>query len=337
MYRETNEALSNKINALRFFAIFGVLYIHAENYAQFGFLLGTQGYALEQKAIGAFEWAVPLFFLLSAFLFFRGFCWNQLLPKWSRRIHSILIPYLVWSTIYFALFALLPRLPFLAPYLNSTPAPLTLSELLSSIFLNRYAGFLWFIKTLIVFTLAAPLFYVIFSRRYLGEIVLLGIFSLSIFSPATFYPELSLRWRFIFFYALGAYLGLRFPDAVRFTIPRTFRLALLFAIPIFVVLNALWDCELYSLVVIACLWFGMDAGSIQPRRIFETTFFVYMLHILVFSLVKKLQYVLLPHTELWMLIAYASLPFIAVAILHPLALLFRRLLPRVYSFLFGGR
>ena len=67
MYRETNEALSNKVNALRFFAIFGVLYIHAENYAQFGFLQGTQGYALEQKAIGAFEWAVPLFFLLSAF------------------------------------------------------------------------------------------------------------------------------------------------------------------------------------------------------------------------------------------------------------------------------
>lgn len=337
MYRETNEALSHKINALRFLAIFGVLYIHAENYAQFGFLAGTQGYALEQKAIGAFEWAVPLFFLLSAYLFFRGFRWDQLLPKWKRRIHTLLIPYLVWNTIYFALFALLPRLPFLAHYLNSTPAPLTVNELLASIFLNRYAGFLWFIKTLIAFTLAAPLFYTVFSRRYLGEIALIGIFVLSIVSPATFLPELSLRWRFILFYAIGTYVGLRFPDASRWTLSRPARLALLFAIPIVVVLNAFFDSELYSLAIVACLWFGLDAGSFAPRRIYETSFFIYMLHILVFSVVKKLQYALLPHTEVWMLIAYASVPLIAVAILVPAALLSRRVLPRTNAFLFGGR
>ena len=337
MYRDTEDALFNKINAFRFLAIVGVLFIHAENYAQFGFLAGTQGYALEQKAIGAFEWAVPLFFLLSSFLFFRGFHMSQLLPKWKRRIQTLLIPYLIWNTIYFALFALLPRLPFLAPYLNSTPAPLTVSELLSSIFLNRYAGFLWFIKTLIVFTLAAPLFYTVFSRRYLGEIVLAAFLLLSIFTPASFLPELGLRWRFILFYAIGAYVGLRFPDAARISLPRTVRIPILFAIPLIIALNALFDCELYSLILIAALWLGLDAGSFAPKRVYETSFFIYMLHILFFSVIKKIQYALLPHTELWMLLAYASVPLIALAILTPLALLFRKLLPRVYSVLFGGR
>lgn len=337
MYRDTEDALFHKINAFRFFAIVGVLFIHAENYAQFGFLAGTQGYALEQKAIGAFEWAVPLFFLLSSFLFYRGFHMDQLLPKWKRRIQTLLVPYLIWNTIYFALFALLPRLPFLAQYLNSTPAPLTFSELLSSIFLNRYAGFLWFIKTLIVFTLAAPLFYLVFSRRYLGEIVLAALLLLSIFSPATFLPEISLRWRFILFYAIGAYVGLRFPDAARISFPRAVRIPLLLAIPLIVALDALLDCELYSLMIIACLWFGLDAGSFTPKRTYGTSFFIYMLHILAFSVIKKIQYALLPHTEGWMLLAYVSVPLIALALLAPLGLLMRRVMPRFYGVLFGGR
>ena len=38
-----------------------------------------------------------------------------------------------------------------------------------------------------------------------------------------------------------------------------------------------------------------------------------------------------------MLIAYASVPLITLVVLAPLALLFRKLLPRLYSVLFGGR
>ena len=38
-----------------------------------------------------------------------------------------------------------------------------------------------------------------------------------------------------------------------------------------------------------------------------------------------------------MLIAYASVPLIALVVLAPLALLFRKLLVRVYGFMFGGR
>lgn len=331
------DSVKSKISALRLIAIIGVLYIHAENYAQFGFLSGTNGYDLEQKAIGAFEWAVPLFFLLSAFLFFRGFQWNQLIGKWKRRIHTLLIPYLVWNTIYFILFALLPRLPFLAPYINSAPAQLTLSEIFNSVFLHQYAGVLWFLQALIELTLLAPLFYFVFSRRYIGEAALLVILALSLFRPFALPPVLYLGWRFVFFYALGSYLGLRFPDAVKYTPPRAIRAVLLCALPVIVTLNVLFDYELYSLVFIVCLWLGLSADAFQPRRIYETSFFLYVTHILLFSIIKKIQFAIVPHTEPFMLFAYASVPLFAAAILVPLALLVRRIMPKTYAFLFGGR
>jgi peptidoglycan/LPS O-acetylase OafA/YrhL len=337
MYRETNEALFSKINALRFLAILGVLFIHAENTMQFSDLAITFGYPVEREAIGAFEWAVPLFFLLSSYLFFRDFRWNQLLPKWSRRAHSLLIPYLVWNTIYFALFALLPRLPLLAPYINSAPAPLTLSTVLTAVFLHQYAGFLWFCKALILLTLLAPLFYLLFSRRYLAEAALAVLFVFECFSPFDLPAVLSLNWRFVFFYGFGAYVGLRFPDAPRLTPPKFVRILLLCALPFVVALNVRYDSELYSLVFIVLLWFGLDAGVMRPYAAYQTSFFLYLTHILAFSLIKKFEFALLPHTEAFMLVSYFTVPLIAAALLVPLALFVKRIAPKTYAFLFGGR
>ena len=45
--------------------------------------------------------AVPGFFMVSSYLFFRGFCWKKLLPKWRSRIRSLLLPYLLWNFLYY--------------------------------------------------------------------------------------------------------------------------------------------------------------------------------------------------------------------------------------------
>ena len=45
--------------------------------------------------------AVPGFFMISAYLFYRNFGWGSLKRKWVSRFHSILIPYLLWNTIYY--------------------------------------------------------------------------------------------------------------------------------------------------------------------------------------------------------------------------------------------
>lgn len=333
----SEQALYRKIHLLRFLLILCVLIAHSENYAQFGFLDGTLAYQIEHNVLASMEWVVSMFYMLSSFLFFQRFQWNQLLGKWKRRIHTLLIPYLIWNTVYFLLFALLPRLPFLASLINTAPAPLTFSSILFGVFLHQYAGFLWFIKVLILLTLLAPLFYVLLSKKYIAELTLISLLVCLFFPPFPLPAVINFHWRFVFFYALGAYVALRAPDAARVTAPRALRYVLLAAIPLYAYLHTLYTTELFSVAVILSLWFGINAETVRDRSIFDTSFFVYLTHLLAFSLIKKVQYALVPHTEAWMLISYFSVAWIAVLLLVPLALLVRRYLPRTYAVLFGGR
>lgn len=41
--------------------------------------------------------AVPGFFMLSAYLFFRSFSWEKLPAKWKSRVRSVAVPYLAWN------------------------------------------------------------------------------------------------------------------------------------------------------------------------------------------------------------------------------------------------
>lgn len=333
----SEQALYRKINLLRFVAILCVLLAHSENYLLFGFLDGTTAYRVEHDVLASMEWVVSSFFMLSSMLFFRHFQWNQLLGKWKRRVQTLLLPYLIWNTIYFCLFALLPRIPFLAPYINTSPAPLTVSSVLNAVFLHEYAGFLWFIKVLLLLTLLAPVFYLLFSKKYLAE-VSLAVLLYFVFHPPFALPDvLSLHWRFFFFYALGAYVSLRVPDAARITAPRPLRIVLLCAIPLYAYAHTIFVSEWYSVAVIFSLWLCVDAERVRERAVYETSFFAYLTHFLVFSVIKKIQYALVPHTEAWMLISYFTVAPIAVFLLVPLALFIRKRVPKTYSVLFGGR
>jgi len=333
----SEQALYRKINLLRFLAIVCVLIAHSENYGQFGFLSGTLAFQVEHDVLASCEWVVSSFFMLSAMLFFRRFQWNQLLGKWKRRIQTLLIPYLLWNSIYFCLFALLPRIPFFARIINTPPATLSFGSILSAVFLHDYAGFLWFIKVLILLTLLSPLFYLLFSKKYIAEISLAVLLHFVIRQPFILPPVLSMHWRFFFFYAVGTYVSLRVPDVARITAPRPLRIALLCAIPLYAYAHTIFVSEWYSIAVIASLWFGVDAERVRDRPVYETSFFVYLTHFLVFSVIKKIQYMLVPHTQAWMLISYFSTAWIALLILIPLALFVRKRMPKVYSVMFGGR
>jgi len=333
----SEQALYRKINLLRFVAIVCVLIAHSENYEQFGFLSGTMAFQVEHDVLASCEWVVSSFFMLSAMLFFRRFQWNQLMDKWKRRVQTLLVPYLLWNTIYFCMFALLPRIPFFARLINTPPATLTFSSVLSGVFLHEYAGFLWFIKVLILLTVLSPLFYVLFSKKYIAEISLAVLLHFVLHPPFVLPAELSLHWRFFFFYGVGAYVSLRVPDAARVTAPKPLRILLLCAIPLYAYVHTIFVSEWYSIAVIASLWFGVDAERVRDRAVYETSFFVYLTHFLLFSVIKKIQYALVPHTEAWMLITYFSVAWIALLILIPLAFLLRKRIPKTYSVLFGGR
>lgn len=326
-----------KMGLLNLLAAMGVLWIHAESWEQFGFSETDWCAVFEREFLGACEWAVPLFFLLSAYLFFRGFTWRALLPKWKRRIRTVAVPYLLWNTLYFLLFALLPRIPAVARFINAAPAPLTAIEILRAVFLHTYDGHFWFLRILMLFLACAPAFYAVFCRKWLSEAALAGAFLLMLWNPAPPVAIAYFSWRMLFFYAAGAYLALRRPSVLFYTPPRAVRIGLLLLVPAAVLVNARFDSEFYSVVMIGLLWFGIDESTLKNRFVYGCTFFIYASHMLLFSILKKVLLALLPHTQTAALLAYLVLPLLALPLLTALAWGMGRVAPRLTALLTGGR
>ena len=84
--------------------------------------------------------AVPGFFMVSSYLFFRGFCWKKLLPKWRSRIRSLLLPYLLWNFLYYIGYVAATRLPGLSGVVGKSPIPFNGPRLLCSIPIIRCSG-----------------------------------------------------------------------------------------------------------------------------------------------------------------------------------------------------
>lgn len=57
--------------------------------------------AIQRYMYNLSECAVPVFFFISAFLFYRTFdgSWNNYKEKMSRRIFSLFVPYIIFSTM----------------------------------------------------------------------------------------------------------------------------------------------------------------------------------------------------------------------------------------------
>ena len=163
--------------------------------------------------------AVPLFFFISGFLFFKEGTFDFVLyrKKLKSRIHTVLIPYLLWNIIYFVILGIMQLIK-----------PDTLVILHKHITDFRWQDFLWifwdisqitgladdqraclvgafwFLQCLFVLFLLSPIIYYII--RYLRHFTLLII---GVLYFTDFIPEMpGIQCNAIVYYMLGAYLSI---------------------------------------------------------------------------------------------------------------------------------
>lgn len=97
------------ITLLRLPLAVGVVFIHAQQGA-----LPPHTAPLHMQGVDQWRWwlssalpslAVATFFLIAGFLFFQGYTpqagWSFFRSKWKSRLHTLLLPYLVWNAIKF--------------------------------------------------------------------------------------------------------------------------------------------------------------------------------------------------------------------------------------------
>ena len=337
--------LSDKLRVLSLISIILVLYIHSGFHADEieGMVMNDRVQEFVQGMMG--RCAVPLFYVISGYLFFlkvpEGM--KSIYGKMRKRVGTLVVPYIIGCLFFVGFGVLMAVLPGVSKYMNSSVMPLfskPIGEILRSIFYDAGNGTpcafqLWFLRDLILIVATSALWYLCLKHLKWGFVAV--VFVLTYFD-VPHVPFLSLFW-----FVLGGQLTkakiemggdgrtkvaifglclfliisiiqLFFPDIIDWGLLR---------IPI-ILLGIIGAWGLYDVV------FGKDF-SLSRHQWFATacqfTFFIYLFHEPTLNIVRKLIVVVLGKNELGYLTSYLISPWIFTVCAVFAGLLFRKYLP----------
>lgn len=183
-----NDYLSKKLKTLSFIAMIMVVFIHSYNYSLYlksDFKINPIYLAIEDFiSFHLCRIAVPGFFMLSAYLLLFEYQLTvaSYFKKIKKRFQSLVIPYLLWCSLWAAVFIVISYIPQLKAYINN-PIGLTSSfgHLLLSVYMHPVCYQFWFIRDLIVLIGISPVLYYLIQKT--GIIVIGFAYLYLLFSP----------------------------------------------------------------------------------------------------------------------------------------------------------
>lgn len=294
--------------------------------------------------------AVALFFIFSGYLFFRN---GTLTPqsygnKLHKRLYTLLLPYILWSVIYVAIYFLAQQLlPGAMEGVMKPIADFTLRDWLSCLWdvedIARRNGPIvsqfWYLKELMIAIVVSPLLYL--GLRYLRGwffLLLLAMYILPVPSPTVVG---------VMFFTLGAYIGVYSVDLTTLTYRYRWATTVSFVVlTTFLVVTHGYDIGIIFHVdsllgAMAYVGWGTYLVGVRHARIpallTGSSFFLFAYHQLPVRLVTK---VVAPHVlesgygyMAAQLLICVFMSALGVAIYYVL----RSLLPRFTALLCGGR
>ena len=170
MSRKMSKYLSRKLKFISVFAMAAVVLLHSYNYAD-DFLMPTTRISEGFKAAPMVEYffsnmmcryAVPLFFIISGFLFYRTYknTVKGYLLKLKKRAYSLLMPYLIWSALSGMLITILAQFSLFNSLDIVKERALDWSQFYLYL-LNPPAFPLWFVQQLMMYAILSPIIYLL--------------------------------------------------------------------------------------------------------------------------------------------------------------------------------
>lgn len=352
-----DEATSRTILFLKFVLIVAVVYIHTNLtdvniggniiISEDEFMVHDTLRLLLSEEIARI--AVPLFYFVSGYLFFNThFSFKSYISKLRKRVHTLLIPYIFWNLL--TLFPFFFAQQFF-PSITSGNKKLIIDYGIHdwiNVFWNDPICYpLWFLRDLMVVVLLSPLVYIFIKQFKLYGLVLLGIlWCLGSWSDIAGFSITA-----FFFFAFGSYYAINrivfIKKFYNLCIPFTIIYLLIITLNVFILskhTELLYFTHnmgiIFGLIsAISWIYHGITRyGFKLSKNLTNSSFFIYAFHAIPLMLFVKcyVKYVH-PQTEFFMIIGYIFIPIGTILFCIAISLLVHKYIPRLASFITGGR
>lgn len=361
----TKENLSNeqslRLQLLRFPLIISVVFIHA--YGSTLIFSGMSAGAIENNQISNFiqslisqeiaRCAVPLFFLISGYLFFHDTLWSidSYLKKIVSRARTLLIPFLFWNIFTLLMFFLAQSFPVTLSYFSGNKiliANYSFFDYFDAIFgITRYpiSYQFWFIRDLMILVLLTPMIH--FTLKWLPKTMLGIAFIFWLLNIGENSSESA------FFFVLGCYFSIHLQNI--FFLDRKisqFLIPVLLIYSILIISNALFqEAASYKFMHKIGIIFGIPISLYLTQLILTlprlkkiiislapASFFLYSVHEPLLTVLKKIAYkLLLPELNSAILFIYFSSTTLTIITAIAFYKILIRIAPKFTAIITGGR
>ena len=161
------------------------------------------------------EIAVPMFFLISGFNFYRNYSTASYKRKFYSRIKSLLVPYLTWNTIY-CIFSVIISIDFFARFFIGRERFIVtpLNVILSCVFHESCNSHFWFVFDLMVCVILNPVVHLVIKRKSTGILFLSIIIVLVTIVGVQLPVDIFYRTDAFLYYYIGGFLGLHYVNVI---------------------------------------------------------------------------------------------------------------------------
>ncbi|MDR1324801.1 MAG: acyltransferase [Treponema sp.] len=350
--------LSKRIHSLRFLLIVFVVFIHNTVInAGVNFSDGSQTFEAPlyvekvKELAGTFTGiAVPLFFLISGFLLYIKE--QKFLGNLKKKCRTILLPYILWAILVILFLFVAQSFSFTKPYF-ATRIVREFSPLdWIGVFAGHFGKFavpyghplvyqFWFLRDLFVLNLLFVIIKKIVDRCPGGTLVLffilwIGDIDIYIVSTAA-----------LFFFTLGYYI-------VKYNISykhldniKTFDMIIMYMTTIIIKLFFREHIAIISAIniMVGIMFFiKLSYSFINKTKVYKIlawleqyAFWVYATHGIAIAIIIKLSVKIMPMNGGWLLVHYFIVTLLCIFILLGIGILFKKIFPKVFSILTGGR
>ena len=334
--------LSDKLKIVKFICMILVVYIHSRPMPVFSYEIDVPAWVETVKTVLSdtiAAAAVPVFFLLSAFfLYAKPFSWTANIKK---KIHSILIPYLIINTFWLLFFFVMSRIPQLSAYFASEQYQINTWRDVLNAYLGNYPLYypFWFLKDLFLLNLISPVLWLAAEKMP----IVTAVACFFVYSSGMIPGYLFHGGKSIVYWMMGLYIvrtGLDFGIIDRFRYPD-----ILIGYIAATVLYYFKYMPILIYVGIAFVFFYRSCGYLvdtyRNSRFFQIcvsqTFIIYAFHEFYEAMAKKAVMGYLPQTGIVQVLEYLILPLVIIAICIFAGEIMKRRISKVYNFITGHR